>query len=887
MRTYHITFLSLFLILFLSHCSTTNVVQSVTEAGVSVSDEKGELRGFGLLPEAWKNEGQDIMKKNIVAAAGKAAAANYNALFFLTNSDGVITMGDYDPLISAIEAAHNNKLKIFAGIDIAAIYRMEKDKPLPQIITTMKGITRNLAVNYDIDGLCLVHNDNPADFIEDMVVEAMLVKPYLINIIVYSGEAGYNEARSLLDKGVADLIIPGPESGIAGKAALIQNYPARAEIPDDLKKIRPEQVIGLDLSGLFPGESGGRTVIINKGFRTKITDSEGYIGFIQAGQDTIILEADGKTIILPEDNWSVPFRYVVTADNKVERRSPWVEFRNRPGRYTDLTEFDFLCKTEYPASVSIGGIALKQYKTGIFFSKVQLEEGANRVRASVLTSDSTEAFYEDEYIFRKRDLTRKAFPLWISGQTVDPAYDLELLPADMVRISFQGSLKQEAYIEVLPGKKRVVCSREDFGDYSLYRGDLPMEFLKKGKQNRVILKLIPAEGTGDSRALEYTLKNQVTVKDEHEFPYIKITAKNSRLTYNLGAPRLGGPVRAELGPGVILKTNGKFGRNYRVRLSSTENGFISQDEAELLPEATVRPSYYITSMSCGPGKDADILTIPYPEPVPYEAYPDPDHKRIVITLFGVETSSTWITHLDGRRVIDKITWEQVTPETYKVYVNLKSEQIWGYSLKQEGKRLLLRLRYPPEYNLENEMPFSGIKIAIEAGHGGSGMGAIGLSGLVEKDINLDLSLRLGELLRSKGAEIVQVRDSDKDMGLIEKRDIAESSEADLFVSIHANAGGGGYLRVAGTSTYYNNPFWAPMAEMIYSRLLELGLKEFGVIGSFNYTPVRLSYMPSILVEQAFMSNAEDEEKLADPEFRGKMADKICEGISDYLKFMKR
>jgi N-acetylmuramoyl-L-alanine amidase len=125
------------------------------------------------------------------------------------------------------------------------------------------------------------------------------------------------------------------------------------------------------------------------------------------------------------------------------------------------------------------------------------------------------------------------------------------------------------------------------------------------------------------------------------------------------------------------------------------------------------------------------------------------------------------------------------------------------------------------------------------------------------------------------------------MTLIEKRNIVISSDADIFVSIHANAGGGGYLRVAGTSTYYNNPFWAPLAETIYDRLLELKLKEFGVVGSFNYTPIRLSEMPSVLVEQAFMSNAEDEEKLADPLFRQQMAQKIYEGIIEYLKRMKQ
>jgi N-acetylmuramoyl-L-alanine amidase len=465
--------------------------------------------------------------------------------------------------------------------------------------------------------------------------------------------------------------------------------------------------------------------------------------------------------------------------------------------------------------------------------------------------------------------------------------ELELLPEDVVRVSFRGSLGQEGYAGVTPGKTSVKCSRQDFSDYSIYQADLPVKKLSPGKPYRLILRLVPTADAGGEKAYEFPVERTVIVKAPEDFPMVKVRNENSRLTYNLGAPRLGGPIRAELGPGVVMKTSGKTGKNYRIRLSETENGYINEDDVEVLPARTVHPSYYITSMSCGPSADADILTIPYPEPVPYEVYPDPDGERIVITLFGVETSSTWVTHRTGRKIIDRITWDQPAPETYKVYVNLKTNQIWGYDLKPNGKSLVLRIKYPPVFDLEDPKPLTGLKIAIEAGHGGSGLGAIGLSGLVEKEINLDLSFRLGDLLKSMGAEVIQVRDSDKDMLLIEKRDIAISSGADMLISIHANAGGRGYLFVAGTSTYWHNPFWAPLAECIYERLLETGLPEFGVVGSFNYTVTRTSQMPAILVEQAFMTHAEDEEKLADPDFRQLMAEKICEGVIDYLSALKK
>jgi N-acetylmuramoyl-L-alanine amidase len=73
---------------------------------------------------------------------------------------------------------------------------------------------------------------------------------------------------------------------------------------------------------------------------------------------------------------------------------------------------------------------------------------------------------------------------------------------------------------------------------------------------------------------------------------------------------------------------------------------------------------------------------------------------------------------------------------------------------------------------------------------------------------------------------------------------------------------------------------------MYDNLLELDLGEFGVVGSFNYTVIRNSEMPSILVEQAFMTHADDEEKLARPAFRQAMAEKMYAGIIEYLQHMK-
>ncbi len=564
---------------------------------------------------------------------------------------------------------------------------------------------------------------------------------------------------------------------------------------------------------------------------------------------------------------------------------PWVRFLRLPEKVTCQESFDVLCKSQYPATVSINGQAVKQYKTGIFFSTVKFTEGVNKITAEAVWPDGREAVCEQVIYYQKCDLTRKPFPLWIEKQSFEPGGDLELLQDEVVKVSFRGSKGQEAWVDIRSGKRSIKCTREDFDDYSIYRAEVNMRGLKTGVPHTLTARLVPAAGAPVRETYRPDFSRTIIVRNKEDFPLVRVKNDYSRLVYNLGAPRLGGPIRSELGQGVILKTCGKTGSSFRIRLSNTETGYISEEDVEVAEGSREQPMYSVTSMSCGPSAKGDVVSIPYLEPVPYEVYPDPDGKRLVVTLFGAESAATWVSHRTGCRVVDKLTWEQSTPETFRVYVNLKTENIWGYDIRPVGRSLVLSLRNPPVFDQAGEKPLAGLKIAIEAGHGGSGTGAIGLSGLVEKDINLDLSFRLGTLCDSMGAAVVQVRESDADMTLIEKREKAIRAGADILISIHANAGGRGYLSVSGTSTYWHNPFWAPLAQTIYDRLLETGLGEFGVVGSFNYTVTRASQMPAVLVEQAFMTHAGDEEKLADPEFRQQMAVKICEGIVDYLKLM--
>jgi len=177
---------------------------------------------------------------------------------------------------------------------------------------------------------------------------------------------------------------------------------------------------------------------------------------------------------------------------------------------------------------------------------------------------------------------------------------------------------------------------------------------------------------------------------------------------------------------------------------------------------------------------------------------------------------------------------------------------------------------------------SGITICIDPGHGGRDVGAIGPSGLLEKHVNFDIATRLRDKLAGSGFRVVMTREDDTKKTLEEIANFANSSNADLFISIHNNSHSA--REKCGTETFYNagSPGGAQFAGCINAKTIEqIGTLNRGV-KSANYKQLINTKMTSALIEGAFISNPEEEAKLNDAGFRDKIATGIYNGIVDYL-----
>ncbi len=180
-------------------------------------------------------------------------------------------------------------------------------------------------------------------------------------------------------------------------------------------------------------------------------------------------------------------------------------------------------------------------------------------------------------------------------------------------------------------------------------------------------------------------------------------------------------------------------------------------------------------------------------------------------------------------------------------------------------------------------------VVIDPGHGGVDPGAVGIGGIYEKDIVLDISLQVASLLENQGIQAILTRQTDVDLGLQPRVKIANQARANLFVSIHANAISMSRPEVNGIETFHvaGSIEGQRLAASIQQQLLiNTGMRDRGVKRARFYVLVRTK-MPAVLVEVGFVTGQEDVLRLNDPATRTQMAQAIVQGILNYLSVSNR
>ncbi|MCY1023493.1 N-acetylmuramoyl-L-alanine amidase [Pyxidicoccus sp. MSG2] len=228
-----------------------------------------------------------------------------------------------------------------------------------------------------------------------------------------------------------------------------------------------------------------------------------------------------------------------------------------------------------------------------------------------------------------------------------------------------------------------------------------------------------------------------------------------------------------------------------------------------------------------------------------------------------------------------------------------------------------------ELTLAEQLGLKVRRVVIDPGHGGHDTGAIGKEGTREKDVALSIAKKLAEELREKGLEVVLTRDDDRFIRLEDRAKFANAEHGDLFISVHCNAAASRKLRgvetytlntsadrysirlaarenqssekgisdlqfiLADLATKANTEESSRLANQVQRNMVTglsrkyTGIKDLGHKEALFYVLLGVK-MPAILVETSFLSNPEDEERLASGAFQSEVAQAISQGVEDFL-----
>jgi len=522
------------------------------------------------------------------------------------------------------------------------------------------------------------------------------------------------------------------------------------------------------------------------------------------------------------------------------------------------------CKS---CQLTINGTSVKVYPTGGFAHAVDLQPGNNTVEIMASGAGgrvSKKLLYQ--YALPSPPDTVKT--LDIAQIETFPEGNLIVQPGDKIRFR----------VKALTGCIVMVNNKEPLYEMpaqpmpGIYQGEYTVNAADSFLNSKIPVSIMDTAG---KTIMRYT-SSQVSLTREWGPDMLVTKGRLAHLLFGLGDDRLGGAKIGYIDSLIPLQMTGKVGSLYRVKLSKYRTAYIPDDVVEFLPKGNFPPTSLTGNWRVHGDSAYDYVEVALSNRLAYQSIQLLGPSRIVVDIFGATSNTNWITQLENTREIKNVWYEQLEDEVLRITIELKHPQHWGHQLYYKGNTLVIRVKPQPQ-----NLSLNHLTIAVDAGHGGGNTGAGGPTGSSEKMLALAVSLKLQRTLQRQGAKVIMTRTTEKFVDNKERILFYRDSVPDLLVSIHLNSSADP-VNVGGTGTFYRYVGFRPLSNHIYRRMLELGLKEYGNTGSFNFMLNSPTEYPNALVEMLFISNPAEEMLILDEKFQQEVADKIVQGIKDFL-----
>jgi N-acetylmuramoyl-L-alanine amidase len=522
-------------------------------------------------------------------------------------------------------------------------------------------------------------------------------------------------------------------------------------------------------------------------------------------------------------------------------------------------------------TVRINNDTVHVYSTGTFAAKYELPTGRSSFSVTAETPNGETYTKNVVYYYNQPPAATATSAFRIDFIEISPGGNLQLSEGDTLRIKMKGYPGEEAsWFNNAP--LREMPTSQTGGVPGYYSGSYIIQPADSMLNGKILVRL--RKRNGETAILGSTYRYSVM---HNEIPLTGRTIDN--MTYLTSSPhgdRLGPDKIGYLDKDVLLHIVGKQGDYYKVKLSSKTTAFIPEPLVDTeIPQEQLPVSIADDAKIWGDDR-YDYVSVALSDKLPYTSTQLVSAKKIIVDVHGAYAEKGLTTLLQNTKEITSVAWGQPSPDVCRMVISLQHAP-WGYQVYYDNNRITVKVKRVPE-----KLSLKNIVIGIDPGHGGSNPGATGLTGVVEKQLTLTLSLQLKALLEREGGTVIMSRYTEKFVANEDRLSFFRRANPDILLSIHLNSSVNP-VDANGTATYYKHPFCEPLNAAIHERLLETGLRDFGNNPDFNFILNNPTEFPDALVETLFLSNPGDEEKVLQPAFQQQMVQKIVEGVKDYLK----
>ncbi|MGB9665446.1 MAG: N-acetylmuramoyl-L-alanine amidase family protein [Ignavibacteria bacterium] len=385
---------------------------------------------------------------------------------------------------------------------------------------------------------------------------------------------------------------------------------------------------------------------------------------------------------------------------------------------------------------------------------------------------------------------------------------------------------------------------------------------------------------------EFQLNSKITINQSNQLKVAKILY-DPNLVIGRTGPMLG--YRMFLPEGVKAICDGERNGFYRLKLSQNQHIFVPKSSVEFLPVGTPPPRSTIEIIRTKDDGNFVRVEIGLHEKLPYEIQQLTNPLQLKLRIFNAVSNIDWVYYDPQQSLIQNIKWNQVTNDELELTIFLNQKHLWGYYVDYEENILVLKIKKTPKIQkrfLFFGNPLKDIKIVLDPGHNPDD-GAVGPSGLKEKDINLILAKVTKEVLEKEGAKVFLTREENP-LPLRERKAKVVSFNPDISISIHNNAVPDGVnpLEHNGFSVYFYNQNARELAFYLHNELKEkLNLPDFGVYWD-NLYMCRIPETVALLVEPTFIIHPEQETLLKQSDYQLKIAEAIKVALIKFLEEMR-